>query len=89
VLDQLIANGVPVDADPDTGDPAGSRTLIHEATYWGNPDPWSGSWPSAQTPLDKTPNTVPHHLDGALTASPRSPDSVNTSLRGTFGCNTS
>jgi ankyrin repeat protein len=35
VLDQLIASGVPVDADPDTGVPDGSRTLLHEAAYWG------------------------------------------------------
>jgi ankyrin repeat protein len=28
---------VPVDADPDTGDPDGSRTLLHEAAYWGKP----------------------------------------------------
>lgn len=37
ILDQLIANGVPVDADPATGDPDGSRTLLHEAAYWGKP----------------------------------------------------
>jgi len=37
VVDQLIASGVSVDADPDTGDPDGSRTLLHEAAYWGNP----------------------------------------------------
>ena len=37
VLDQLIASGVPVDADPDTGDPDGSSTLLHEAAYWGKP----------------------------------------------------
>ena len=35
VLDQLIASGVPVDADPDTGEPDGSRALLHEAAYWG------------------------------------------------------
>ncbi len=35
VLDQLIASGVPVDGDPDTGDRDGSRTLLHEAAYWG------------------------------------------------------
>jgi hypothetical protein len=34
-LDQLIATGVPVDADPDTGQANGSRTLLHEAAYWG------------------------------------------------------
>lgn len=37
VLNQLIASGVLVDADPDTGDPDGSRTLLHEAAYWGKP----------------------------------------------------
>jgi len=37
VLDQLITSGVPVDADPDTGDPDGSRTLLHEAAFWGKP----------------------------------------------------
>jgi hypothetical protein len=37
VLDQLIASGVPVDADPDTGSPDGSSTLLHEAAYWGKP----------------------------------------------------
>jgi hypothetical protein len=36
-LDKLIASGVPVDADPDTGRPDGSRTLLHEAAYWGKP----------------------------------------------------
>ena len=35
VLDELIASGVPVDGDPDTGDPDGSRTLLHEVAYWG------------------------------------------------------
>lgn len=73
VLDQLIARGVPVDADPDTGDPDGSRALLHEAATGANADPWSGSWPSEQTPTDKTPHTIPHRLDGAVTASPRSP----------------
>lgn len=34
-LDQLIASGVSVDADPDNGQPVGSRTLLHEAAYWG------------------------------------------------------
>ena len=33
VLDQLIASGVPVDANPDTCDPDGSSTLLHEAAY--------------------------------------------------------
>jgi ankyrin repeat protein len=37
VLDQLIASGVPVDADSDTGDPDGSSTLLHQAAYWGKP----------------------------------------------------
>jgi hypothetical protein len=37
ILGQLIASGVPVDADPDTGDPDGSSTLLHEAAYWGKP----------------------------------------------------
>jgi hypothetical protein len=37
ILDELIASGVPVDADPDTGDPDGSRTLLHEAAYWAQP----------------------------------------------------
>ena len=36
-LDQLVGSGVPVDADPDTGRPDGSRTLLHEAAYWGKP----------------------------------------------------
>ena len=37
VLDKLIESGVPVDADPHTGRPDGSRTLLHEAAYWGKP----------------------------------------------------
>jgi hypothetical protein len=37
VLDLLIESGVAVDADPDTGQPDGSRTLLHEAAYWGKP----------------------------------------------------
>jgi hypothetical protein len=37
ILDQLIESGVPVDADPDTGQLDGSRTLLHEAAYWGKP----------------------------------------------------
>ncbi|MPZ53785.1 MAG: hypothetical protein GEU79_13815 [Acidimicrobiia bacterium] len=36
-LDQLLASGVSVDADPDTGHLNGSRTLLHEAAYWGKP----------------------------------------------------
>jgi len=36
-LDLLLAGGVPVDADPDTGREDGSSTLLHEAGYWGKP----------------------------------------------------
>lgn len=36
-LDQLVGSGVPVDADPDTGKPDGSTTLLHKAAYWGKP----------------------------------------------------
>jgi ankyrin repeat protein len=34
-LDLLLASGVPVDAEPDTGQEDGSSTLLHEAAYWG------------------------------------------------------
>ncbi|HJQ90728.1 MAG TPA: ankyrin repeat domain-containing protein [Acidimicrobiia bacterium] len=37
VLDLLIGSGVPVDADPDTGNADGSMTLLHEAAYSGKP----------------------------------------------------
>lgn len=37
ILDTILASGVPVDADPDTGQANGSRTLLHEAAYWGKP----------------------------------------------------
>jgi hypothetical protein len=37
VLGLLIESGVAVDADPDSGQPDGSRTLLHEAAYWGKP----------------------------------------------------
>lgn len=37
VLEALLGSGVPVDADPDTGLADGSRTLLHEAAYWGKP----------------------------------------------------
>lgn len=37
VLEAVIDSGVSVDADPDTGKPDGSRTLLHEAAYWGKP----------------------------------------------------
>jgi hypothetical protein len=36
-LGQLLASGVPVDADPDTGLAEGSSSLLHEAAYWGQP----------------------------------------------------
>jgi len=36
-LDLLLGSGVPVDADPETGQANGSRTLLHEAAYWGKP----------------------------------------------------
>jgi hypothetical protein len=36
-LDLLLAGGVPIDADPDTGREDGSSTLLHEAAYWGKP----------------------------------------------------
>ena len=36
-LDLLFTSGVPVDADPNTGQEDGSSTLLHEAAYWGKP----------------------------------------------------
>jgi hypothetical protein len=36
-LELIFASGVPVDADPDSGRANGSRTLLHEAAYWGKP----------------------------------------------------
>lgn len=36
-LDLLLASGVSVDSDPDTGQGDGSSTLLHEAAYWGKP----------------------------------------------------
>lgn len=36
-LDLLLASGLPVDADPGTGQEDGSSTLLHEAAYWGKP----------------------------------------------------
>lgn len=36
-LDLLLSSGLPVNADPDTGEKDGSSTLLHEAAYWGKP----------------------------------------------------
>ena len=36
-LELLLASGVPVDADPNSGQGDGSSTLLHEAAYWGKP----------------------------------------------------
>lgn len=37
VIDELLNTGLPVDADPETGDADGSRTVLHDAAYAGKP----------------------------------------------------